>query len=692
MAPPITTLPLNTLLHDRYQIARLLARGGMGAVYQAADRHNGTTVALKQSLTTDERLRKAFEREARILSRLRHPSLPVVSDSFFDECGQFLVMEYIPGDDLETLLQQKGKAFSTTSALSWVMRWADQLLGSLEYLHSQEHPIIHRDIKPQNLKPTARGDIMLLDFGIAKSVADQTRHSAVHSVRGYTRYYAPLEQIQGTGTDPRSDLYALAATLYHLMTGEPPPDALTRVAALLSGQPDPLQSAHKLNPRVPSSVAFVIHQAMEQKIADRFASAKAMRMALRVAVNQSGTLSTSSGRQSTTDSSGLQTIVAPLAEDASTPPPSSPESLEAPSEAGPSSASLSPSAPLPSSSTASLRSPLVFVVDQQGNGHCQTISEAIGRSRPGTRILVRPGCYHESLVIDRFVEIVGDGEGHEIILESSTASCVQMQTSYALIRGISIHRTAGPKDQLAFAVDIPQGRLVLEECTISSETVACVAIHGSNTCPSLWQCTIRDGKGMGVFVYEQGRGVIEACDIIGHMIAGIKIIQGSTPLIRACQVCQNKQDGIAISGKSAAIVESCTISDNERAGIFIRQMSTPYIRRCLIRDRAQGHGLVVGEKGEGIIEECHISGDASSHVSIAQDSTPLIRRCTIGTLSHAHTHQEEHEHEADPRHDRETEPPEADACLPPAPLRSTNHAHRNLSSRITAHLRRNPHP
>ncbi|NJN66770.1 MAG: protein kinase [Chloroflexaceae bacterium] len=577
MAPPITTLPLNTLLRGQYEIVCLLARGGMGAVYQATDRHHGTTVALKQSLTTDERLRKAFEREARILSRLRHPSLPTVSDYFFDETGQFLVMEYIPGDDLESLLQRKGKAFATTSALSWVVRWADQLLGALEYLHSQEHPIIHRDIKPQNLKPTARGDIMLLDFGIAKSVADQTRHSAVHSVRGYTRYYAPLEQIQGTGTDPRSDLYALAATLYHLMTGGPPPDALTRVAAVLSGQPDPLQSAHKLNPRVPSSVAFVIHQAMEQKIADRFASARAMRMALRVAVNQSGTLSTSSGRSSTTDSSGLQTIVAPVTEEDSTPallsspapsaPPaaSSPRTgtLEGPApepqerhqpasqSQSPSQSSALPSSSLSSSpSTASLRSPLVFIVDQQGNGHCQTIGEAIARSRPGTRILVRPGCYHESLVIDRFVEIVGDGDVHEVVLESTEASCVQMQSPYALMRGLSIRRKIAPKDQLSFAVDIPQGRLVLEECDISSDTIACVAIHGSGACPSLWKCTIHDGKGLGVFVYEQGRGVIEECDISGHLIAGMKLIQGSAPVIRACQIRQNRQMVFPSPGKA----------------------------------------------------------------------------------------------------------------------------------------------
>ena len=128
------------------------------------------------------------------------------------------------------------------------MTWADQLLDALDYLHTQDPQIVHRDIKPQNLKLTSRGQIILLDFGLAKGQAGEiSRVTTAASIFGYTPNYAPLEQIQGLGTDTRSDLYSLGATLYHLMTGVKPPDALTRAAALVNGQPDPLLKPSEAN-------------------------------------------------------------------------------------------------------------------------------------------------------------------------------------------------------------------------------------------------------------------------------------------------------------------------------------------------------------------------------------------------------------------------------------------------------------
>ena len=234
-------------------------------------------------------LRKAFEREARILTRLRHSSLPIVSDYFAQENGQFLVMQFIPGDDLGTLLERKKNMFLKESAVPWITQWAMQLLDALTYLHTQQPPILHRDIKPQNLKLTRDGSIMLLDFGMAKSAGDQTRQSIVQSVRGYTTQYASLEQIQGLGTQPASDIYALAATMYHLFTGKAPPDALTRLAAMLEGSEDPLRSAHEMNPNVPPVIALILHQALSQKISDRFTTASAMRKALKLAHKSSST-------------------------------------------------------------------------------------------------------------------------------------------------------------------------------------------------------------------------------------------------------------------------------------------------------------------------------------------------------------------------------------------------------------------
>ncbi|HEX9919768.1 MAG TPA: protein kinase, partial [Pyrinomonadaceae bacterium] len=163
-----------------------------------------------------------------------------------------------------------------------VLRWADQLLDALDYLHTQETPIIHRDIKPQNLKLTPRGQIILLDFGLAKGTVGQMSISTGSgSIFGYTPHYAPLEQIQGTGTDQRSDLYSLAATLYHLMTNMKPPDALARATSVLSGHSDPLFPASKINPQVSSVVADVLHRAMSLNPSQRPLTAAAMRVQLR---------------------------------------------------------------------------------------------------------------------------------------------------------------------------------------------------------------------------------------------------------------------------------------------------------------------------------------------------------------------------------------------------------------------------
>ncbi len=270
----------NTLLQDRYLVMRLLGQGGMGAVYQATDRKFGNAIALKETFYSDDQLRKAFSQEARLLNRLRHAALPVVMDYFAMGDRQFLVMQYIPGDDLEQLLADRKASGQGVFVTSQVLLWAEQLLDALEYLHSQRPPIIHRDIKPQNLKLTPRGEVILLDFGLAKGITAQASQSS-ESIRGYTPNYASLEQIRGTGTDARSDIYSMGATLYHLLTGIMPQDAMTRIAALLMAQPDPLVPINQINHEVPPVVAAVIEKAMSPHPDKRFASAAIMRQALR---------------------------------------------------------------------------------------------------------------------------------------------------------------------------------------------------------------------------------------------------------------------------------------------------------------------------------------------------------------------------------------------------------------------------
>src|SRR5829696_2038029 len=266
------------ILQNRYLIRKQIGQGGMGAVYVATDERFNSTVAIKETLLMDDNYRKAIEREARLLNSLKHSALPRVTDHFLEDNGQFLVMEYIPGDDLYCILEREKEPFPIED----VLVWADQLLDALDFLHNQDNPVIHRDIKPQNLKLNARGQIILLDFGLAKgNPTDADHQTAAKSIFGYSRNYASLEQIQGTGTDPRSDLYSLSATLYHLATGVPPVDALTRAMTVLAQNADPLLPANMIEPSVPAGFAGILHSAMDLNASRRPASAAEMREMLR---------------------------------------------------------------------------------------------------------------------------------------------------------------------------------------------------------------------------------------------------------------------------------------------------------------------------------------------------------------------------------------------------------------------------
>src|SRR6185436_6731395 len=238
------SLSAGLVLQDRYQIVRPLGNGGMGAVYEAMDLRLDTSVALKQAFSADPRLRKQFEQEARLLAQLHHPALPRVSDYFTEGDRVFLVMQFIAGQDLAEIISKQSGPLPRNQ----VIAWADQLLDALVYLHTRDRQKIHRDIKPHNLKLTANGRIALLDFGLAKAESDTTVSSA--SVFGFTRRYSPPEQMQDQGTSPLSDIYALGATLYHLVTGVKPADALVRAKAVGQSQSDPLQPANEIHSAV----------------------------------------------------------------------------------------------------------------------------------------------------------------------------------------------------------------------------------------------------------------------------------------------------------------------------------------------------------------------------------------------------------------------------------------------------------
>jgi eukaryotic-like serine/threonine-protein kinase len=265
-------MPLTTgqILQDRYRIAKLVGQGGFGAVYRAWDVNLNGPCALKENLDTSPEAQKQFQLEASLLSRLRHLNLPRVTDHFFlPGQGQYLVMDYVEGENLDSLLQKRGRPFDEAELLPWI----EQVCAALEYLHGRTPPIIHRDLKPQNIIITPDGTAMLVDFGISKLYNPQKATST--GGRGATPGYSPPEQYGQGRTDARSDIYGLGATLYTLLTGDSPPDAIERLL-----QQTPLTPPRQIGKSVSSNTEKVILQAIALQPTDRFTTVSASRTAL----------------------------------------------------------------------------------------------------------------------------------------------------------------------------------------------------------------------------------------------------------------------------------------------------------------------------------------------------------------------------------------------------------------------------
>jgi eukaryotic-like serine/threonine-protein kinase len=239
------------VLRGRYKIRERIGQGGMGSIYLADDtRLKGRQCALKEveydralPENVREEAREQFLREATVLARLDHPNLPKVSDFFSIGPRDYLVMDYVPGKDLRTLLQEarRNKRFLPEKE---VLAWADQIANALIFLHSQEPSIVHRDIKPSNLKLMPHGLIKLVDFGLVKILAPEEVTITIIQGQG-TALYTPLEQYGGSDahTDIRSDIYSFGATLYHLLINGPPADARKRFLS-----PESLVPLREINP------------------------------------------------------------------------------------------------------------------------------------------------------------------------------------------------------------------------------------------------------------------------------------------------------------------------------------------------------------------------------------------------------------------------------------------------------------
>jgi eukaryotic-like serine/threonine-protein kinase len=272
------TLQVGSILQQRFKITGILGVGGMGSVYQARDMHFPTVqrfVAVKEmlNLASEPNLREVtlrnFEREANILAELNHPAIPKIYDYFSNKDRAYLVMEFINGKDLEAIVNSRPEVLP----LEMVIKWSLEMCDVLSYLHSHQPPIIFRDIKPSNLMVDQPGNVRLIDFGIARTFQSNQKGTMIG-----TEGYSPPEQYRGEAS-PAGDIYALGATLHHILTRRDP-----RLEPPFSFPERPI---HTVNPEVPTEIETIIMRALSYEPAQRFASAKAMKDAIEMALRGS---------------------------------------------------------------------------------------------------------------------------------------------------------------------------------------------------------------------------------------------------------------------------------------------------------------------------------------------------------------------------------------------------------------------
>jgi parallel beta-helix repeat protein len=257
--------------------------------------------------------------------------------------------------------------------------------------------------------------------------------------------------------------------------------------------------------------------------------------------------------------------------------------------------------------------PPTHVVDVWGRGDFPTVSAAIRAAKPGDRIVVRPGLYEEGLVVDKPLEILGDGPAGEVEIRVRGTNVLLFKASIGRVANLTLRQAGG--EGKWFGVDITQGRLDLEGCDISSQSLACVAIHDSAD-PRLRRNQIHDGKQVGVLVYDDGLGTLEDNDITGNALSGVEIMTGGNPTLRRNQIHDNKEVGVAVHDDGLGTLEDNDITANTKAGLGIVAGGNPTLRRNRV-NRNGFAGVWIYDGGRGRVEDNDLTGNIHGAWNIA---------------------------------------------------------------------------
>ncbi|MBC6479038.1 MAG: right-handed parallel beta-helix repeat-containing protein [Hormoscilla sp. GUM202] len=519
-------------LRGRYRAKRLLSdEGGFGRTYLAEDTdklHEHCVIKQLAPKVQDPKslqiAKRHFEQEAKRLQYLgQHPQIPTLN-AFFEDKGQlYLVQEFIVGETLDKL--PESVAWNESQIVELLL----DILPVLELIH--DCAVIHRDLKPSNIirrstpqftsgSIAARGgQFVLIDFGASKELAATVaKRDTIIGTLGYS----PIEQMQWGEAYPASDMFSLGVTCFGLLTQVNPH------ALLLNHGYEWVQNWRQhLRKPLGKELDRVLAKMLQKDRHRRYQSAAEAYHALSPSTGKSG--------------KGLIDLIGGFFHKQPPPPPEK---------------------QIPTA-----------IVSKLGRGDYKTIGQAIASVSPGTRILVRPGIYREGVTIDKPLEIIGDGAREEIVIETGDSDCILMQTDYAVVQNLTLRGQAGVKGKKYFAVDIPKGELILEDCDITSDSLSCISIQGATSKPAIRRCRIHGSKEAGIFVYQNGQGTVDDCYIYDNYLAGVAIKEGGNPAVRQCRINRNKNYAVYVHSHSSATIENCDLSGNPQGAWFIHKSS-----------------------------------------------------------------------------------------------------------------------
>ncbi|WP_017655784.1 pectinesterase family protein [Fortiea contorta] len=608
------------LLQGRYRVIRQLGGGGFGLTFEITEVRSQIPKVLKVLINNQQKAVELFQQEAQVLSQLDHPGIPKVEQdgyfTYFPRNSQnpihCLVMEKIVGMDLQKWMENRSlRPIDQTLAAQWLR----ELVTILHQVHIQN--FFHRDIKPPNIMLRATGELALIDFGTARQVT-QTYWlaQAQGQVTGIiSSGFTPAEQMNGQAI-PQSDFFALGRTLVYLLTGKQPTDS-----SIYNSYTDEIQWRN-LVPNISPQLANLIDQMMARVPNQRPANTQAI-------LQQLAEIEKSLQRSS---------------------PPLRPNPNPDPRPNQNQNQNQNQNLPTPDLSRRRIIKILGFgglglagsallyifipktkstlVVSSIGSGDYKTINEAIKNAQPGNTILVRPGLYQENLLVNKSIKIVGDGPREKIVIENTDSNCLILKAEEAEIRGLTINGLAGNKNKKFFAVDITEGKSILADCEITSNSLACIGIYGKTANPTIQQCQVHDGKSGGIYIYDRAQATLEECNVFNNAIMNVHIEDNSSALLQRCKIHDGKESGLVFRLNSQGTAEDCDIFGNGLANVAIGEDSNPLIQRCQIHDGKKA-GVLAYKKSKGTVDSCNIFSNALSGVEIREGSTPVIRNCNI---------------------------------------------------------------